>query len=134
MPTRAAVVYSTGYECDIGPHVFPMEKFRLTRDALVEAGDVGAGEVLEPEPAPREDLLLVHTAEYLDDLAHQRWTPRTLYSELPLTAEIVRAYELAAGGTTRARASPCCICTSFAWLLRSAINSNREPPANSQVG
>ena len=102
MPTRAAVVYSTGYECDIGPHVFPMEKFRLTRDALVEAGDVGAGEVLEPEPAPREDLLLVHTAEYLDDLAHQRWTPRTLYSELPLTAEIVRAYELAAGGTTLA--------------------------------
>src|SRR5437867_2507133 len=102
MPTRAAVVYSTGYECDIGPHVFPMEKFRLTRDALVEAGDVGAGEVLEPEPAPREDLLLVHTAEYLDDLAQLRWTPRTLYSELPLTSEIVRAYQLAAGGTTLA--------------------------------
>src|SRR5690242_686396 len=99
MPTRAAVVYSAGYECDIGPHVFPVEKFRLVRDALVHSGDVDAAALLDPEPAPREALLRVHTPEYLDDLAALRWTPRTLYSELPLTEEIVRAYVLAAGGT-----------------------------------
>ena len=102
MPSRAAVVYSPDYVCDIGPHVFPVVKFRLLRDRLVEEGDVGAAELLEPRPAPRVDLLLVHTPEYLEDLEQLRLTPRTLFSELPLDASIVRAYVLAAGGTTLA--------------------------------
>jgi acetoin utilization deacetylase AcuC-like enzyme len=32
--------------------------------------------VVEPAPATREELLRVHTAEYLDDLDHLRWTPQ----------------------------------------------------------
>jgi acetoin utilization deacetylase AcuC-like enzyme len=102
MPAPAAVVHSREYGCDIGPHVFPTEKFALVRERLVSSGEVEEGEILEPAPAPREDLLLVHTPEYLADLEELRWTPRTLPSELPLTAEIVRAYVLAAGGTTLA--------------------------------
>jgi acetoin utilization deacetylase AcuC-like enzyme len=102
MSPRAAVVHSSGYHCDIGSHVFPMEKFQRVRRALVESGDVREDEILSPPPASRADLLLVHTAEYLDDLDHLRWTPRTACSELPLTAEIVHAYVLAAGGTTLA--------------------------------
>ena len=102
MKSRASVVHSSAYECDIGPHVFPMEKFARVRRSLVEAGDVRGDEILTPEPAPSADLELVHTREYLDDLIHLRWTPRTACSELPLTAEIVRAYFLAAGGTTLA--------------------------------
>ncbi len=99
---RAAVVHAPEYQCDIGPHVFPMEKFVLVRQALIAAGDLDEGEILHPEPAPREDLLLVHTPQYLEDLERLRWTPRTACSELPLTAEIVRAYTFAAGGTTLA--------------------------------
>jgi acetoin utilization deacetylase AcuC-like enzyme len=38
----------------------------------------------------------------LDDLESRRWTEATRQSELPLTSEIVRAYLLAAGGTTLA--------------------------------
>jgi acetoin utilization deacetylase AcuC-like enzyme len=102
MPTRAAVVHSPRYRCDIGVHVFPTEKFDLVLRGLVEAGDVEASEVLRPAPAPRDDLLLVHSPEYLEDLGHLRWTPRTACSELPLTEEIVSAYVLAAGGTTLA--------------------------------
>src|SRR5262249_19714246 len=94
--------YSPDYVCDIGPHVFPVAKFRLIRDALVREGDLAADEILTPAPAPRADLLLVHTPEYLDDLDQLRWTPRTMYSELPLDHQIVRAYVLAAGGTTLA--------------------------------
>ena len=45
-----------------------MVKFRLLRDRLVEEGDVGAADLLEPPLAPRADLLLVHTPEYLEDL------------------------------------------------------------------
>lgn len=99
---RAAVVYAEEYRCDIGAHVFPMEKFERVRQALLDAGDVTEGEILHPEPAPREDLLLAHTAAYLADLAELRMTPRTACSELPLTTEIVRAYTYAAGGTTLA--------------------------------
>jgi acetoin utilization deacetylase AcuC-like enzyme len=102
MMARAAVVYSPSYQCDIGVHVFPMEKFALVRRALVDAGDVREDEVLEPVPATREDLELVHAPEYLEDLRALRWTSRTACSELPLTEEIVNAYVLAAGGTTLA--------------------------------
>jgi acetoin utilization deacetylase AcuC-like enzyme len=102
MPPRATVVHSPEYHCDIGSHVFPVEKFERVRRCLVESGDVRDDQILCPGLASRGDLLLVHTAEYLDDLEHLRWTPRTACSELPLTAEIVRAYVLAAGGTTLA--------------------------------
>jgi acetoin utilization deacetylase AcuC-like enzyme len=102
MARRAAVVHSHGYQCDIGPHVFPVAKYGLVRRALVEAGELGDDEVIESEFPSEADLRLVHTAEYLEDLERLRWTPRTACSELPLTAEIVRAYRLAAGGTTRA--------------------------------
>jgi acetoin utilization deacetylase AcuC-like enzyme len=98
----AVVVHAPEYECDIGLHVFPMEKFALVRRSLVQSGVVDDAAILRPITAPREDLLLVHTPEYLSDLDHLRWTPRTACSELPLTAEIVRAYVLAAGGTTLA--------------------------------
>jgi len=102
MSSRAAVVHSPAYRCDIGPHVFPTEKFERVRRELVASGDVSDSEILTPAPAPREDLLLVHTPEYLEDLERLRWTPRTACSELPLSEEIVQAYVLAAGGTTLA--------------------------------
>ncbi len=79
-----------------------MDKFDRVREALIDAGELSAGALLAPVAASRADLLLVHTPEYLDDLEHLRWTPRTLPSELPLEDDIVRAYMLAAGGTTLA--------------------------------
>ena len=102
MSSAAVVVHSPEYFCDIGPHVFPVEKFAMVRAHLVNGREIAAGDILSPAPAPRADLLTAHTPEYLDDLDAMRWTHRTRMSELPLTAEIVRAYKLAAGGTTLA--------------------------------
>ena len=102
MPRRAAVIHSPHYRCDIGPHVFPMDKFDRVREALIAAGEITPDAVLAPAAATRDELLLVHTPEYLDDLEHLRWTPRTLPSELPLHEEVVRSYTFAAGGTTLA--------------------------------
>jgi len=102
MANSAAVVFSPAYHCDIGAHVFPVEKFAWVRRCLIESGDVREEDILEPVEAPEADLELVHTREYLDDLHALRWTSRTACSELPLTSEIVRAYILAAGGTTLA--------------------------------
>jgi acetoin utilization deacetylase AcuC-like enzyme len=100
--SRRIAVYSRQYRCDIGPHVFPVVKFGLTLDGLLASGDVSAADVLEPPEPIDDDLLLGHDADYLSDLRDLRWTPRTMYSELPLTAGIVRAYMLAASGTTLA--------------------------------
>lgn len=102
MSAPPAVVSSPRYQCDIGPHVFPVRKYALILERLVAEGAVRAADVLEPENPGRETLALVHTAEYLDDLERLHYGPRTLVSELPLTAEIVTAYTLAAGGTTLA--------------------------------
>lgn len=102
MDARAAVIWSAGYQCDIGAHVFPMEKFRLLRDRLVGTGRLDPDTILEPVAATRDLLLGCHEEEYLDDLDGLRWTDRTRVSELPLTADIVHAYHLAAGGTVLA--------------------------------
>lgn len=91
-------VYSDQYLVDIGKHVFPIHKYSLIRNGLLEEG-VGEDDIIEPISAPKEDLLLVHSREYLQDLDNLRWTHRTIPSELPLTKEIVDAFILAAGGT-----------------------------------
>ena len=95
-------VYSPGYFCDIGAHVFPMAKFERVRAELLADEDIDEAAFLEPEEASVEDLLLTHTRKYLDDFLGLRQTLRTVSSELPISAQIVRAYRLAAGGTTLA--------------------------------
>jgi acetoin utilization deacetylase AcuC-like enzyme len=95
-----AFVYSDGYYADIGAHVFPTQKYRLVYQALCRQGLIQ--NFIEPEPASGDDLLLVHTADYVEDLLQARSTPRTESSELPISEKIIRALLLAAGGTIRA--------------------------------
>ena len=100
--SRPVVVYSPRYACDIGRHVFPVAKYALILEQLLANGNIEERDVIEP-PAPNpEELRLVHTSAYMDDLDGLNWTERTMASELPLTREIVDAYELAASGTTLA--------------------------------
>ncbi len=96
------VVYSPRYECDIGPHVFPTRKYRLVMERLLAEGLVSPDSVRAPEPASRRVLELVHTRDYLDDLFELRPTPRVLLSELPITAAILDAAILGAGGSVLA--------------------------------
>lgn len=100
--SRPAVVWSAGYTCDLGGHVFPIEKYALVHRRLVDEGAIDAAEVLAPAPAGRALLELAHAREYLDDLDALRWTPRTQRSEMPLTREVVEAFALGAAGTTLA--------------------------------
>ncbi|MBM4195427.1 MAG: histone deacetylase, partial [Gemmatimonadetes bacterium] len=57
------VVYSPQYGIDIGPHVFPTEKYRLVHARLVESRLVDPADAIEPTPAAWDDLALVHTAQ-----------------------------------------------------------------------
>lgn len=92
-------VYSPRYYADIGYHVFPITKYRLVYEKLKNEARIPDKEFYEPEPATEAELSLVHTREYLDDLKNCRWTPRTYYSELPISSEIIELFILAAGGT-----------------------------------
>lgn len=92
-------IYSRAYYCDVGPHLFRTEKYGLLHDMMVETGLAAPQDFLTPEPARREDLELVHTPRYLDDLLSYRYTPRTVSSEMPFSKQIVDAFVLGAGGT-----------------------------------
>ncbi len=94
---RMTAVYAPNLAAfDLGDHVFPAGKYRVLARMLEKKGWT-----LMPveHPASWEDLCLVHTPAYLEDLRHTRWTPRTRYSEIPLTPEIVEAFRLMAAGT-----------------------------------
>lgn len=94
-----AFIYSKHYYADIGVHVFPIIKYREVYEKLIRSGDFDPSDFLEPEPARDDQLGLIHTREYLQDLQNCAWTPRTIYSELPISKEIVHLFRLAAGGT-----------------------------------
>jgi len=102
MKPQARFIYSPNYYCDIGDHVFPTAKFRLTYEALQAAGRVLDDQFIDPAPCEVDDLRLVHTQPYLDDLLSYHHTQRTFSSELPISKDIVDAYLLATGGTVAA--------------------------------
>jgi len=92
-------VFCPRYEADIGPHVFPVEKYRLVRESLLDGKAVtGDAFASPPDPDPRLPGL-VHTPAYLEDLRELRKSAATVSSELPLTREIVTWFEWAVSGT-----------------------------------
>jgi acetoin utilization deacetylase AcuC-like enzyme len=94
------LVYSDGYYLPIGAHVFPAEKYRRIRDRLLSTGVADATDFLEPKPASDQDILLVHTAEYVHKLKTGTLSPREeMEMEIPYSRELVEAFWLAAGGS-----------------------------------
>jgi acetoin utilization deacetylase AcuC-like enzyme len=93
------LVYSARYEIDIGDHVFPTDKYRRIREYLLKEQLATEADFVEPPPPDLDDIRLVHTREFVDEMVHLRWTPRTVRSELPLTEDIVQGYFLHASGT-----------------------------------
>jgi acetoin utilization deacetylase AcuC-like enzyme len=51
-------------------HSFPMAKYRLTRERLLDDGIVSKDDVVEAEAVPWELLRLAHTADYVDAVRH----------------------------------------------------------------
>ena len=61
------LIYSARYHIDIGFHVFPTNKYQLIHERLRTLAD-DSFRFVEPDPAPWEDLALVHTPDYLNRL------------------------------------------------------------------
>lgn len=94
------LVYSDDYFLPIGAHVFPAEKYRLIRQRLRDLRLAEDDDFVAPKLAADDDILLVHTPEYVKKL-----TTGTLSSaeemqlEVPYSKELAYAFWLAAGGS-----------------------------------
>jgi acetoin utilization deacetylase AcuC-like enzyme len=93
-------VYSDEYwMVDIGPHVFPIKKYRLIYEKLLEMG-VRRQDFFTPAPAADEDILLVHSPRYLRKLKTGTLSRAEIAAlELPFSQELVRFAWLTCGGT-----------------------------------
>jgi len=94
------LVYSSDYYLPIGEHVFPAEKYQRVHDRLLESGIATQSDFLVPSPASDEDVLLVHTPQYVHKLKTGTLAAREeLQLEVPYSPELVRAFWSNAGGS-----------------------------------
>ena len=94
------LVYSDNYDLHIGEHVFPTVKYKMIRDRLLREQIIRPEDLLEPEPATDQDVLLVHTEEYVRKLKTGTLSEFEIARmEIPYSPEMVRAAWLAAGGS-----------------------------------
>lgn len=97
------LIYSDRYEVDIGGHVFPTVKYRLVLEDLLARHVARREDLLAPEPAPWEEMALVHSARYLEAVRAGALSPaEEMLLELPFSAELREAAILCCGGTTLA--------------------------------
>jgi acetoin utilization deacetylase AcuC-like enzyme len=97
------LVFHEGYDLNLGDHVFPCQKYRLIRSRLLREGFASPEDFVEPEAAPEEDLLLVHDRGWIERLRDGTLTYHDILKlEIPYSRQMVRAFWLAAGGTTLA--------------------------------
>ncbi len=94
------LVYSNDYYLPIGSHVFPAEKYERIHKKLIETGVAEARDFVAPHPASDQDILLVHTPQYVQKLKTGTLSAREeLEMEIPYSPELVRAFWLSAGGS-----------------------------------
>jgi len=94
------LVYHPQYDLDLGPHVFPSQKFKMVHDALLQEGLAEESDFVEPEPAADEDVLRVHTPAWVKKLQTDSLTlSERMKLEIPVSETTVKAFWLAAGGS-----------------------------------
>jgi acetoin utilization deacetylase AcuC-like enzyme len=94
------LVYHERYDLNLGPHVFPSQKFRLIYEMLLREGIAAEQDFLRPNPATDEDIQRVHTADWVRKLKTGTLTAsEVMLLEVPYSPELVEAVWLAAGGT-----------------------------------
>jgi len=96
--------YSPRYYADIGQgHIFPIRKFELVRDRLLAEQTIHPDEIIEPLPATLDQVLLVHSKDYVSRLCSGTLTTKELRRlGLPWSESLVRRSFYATGGTIAA--------------------------------
>jgi acetoin utilization deacetylase AcuC-like enzyme len=94
------LIYHPRYDLNLGAHVFPSQKFRLIAQALLDEKIASADDFLEPAPASDEDILRVHTPDWVHKLKTGTLTASEVMKlEIPYSTELRDAVWLAAGGS-----------------------------------
>lgn len=94
------LIYTDKYDLNLGAHVFPSQKYRMVHDRLLREGIAEEGDFLAPEPASDEDVLRVHTKQYVTKLKTGTLSHAELAKlEVPYSEELIDACWLAAGGS-----------------------------------
>ncbi len=94
------LIYDDRYDLNLGAHVFPSQKYRLVREALLRDGLVHVDDFLAPQAASDEDILRVHTPEYVQKVKTGTLSVlEKLRMEIPWSKQLVEACWLAAGGS-----------------------------------
>jgi acetoin utilization deacetylase AcuC-like enzyme len=94
------LVYTDKYDLNLGAHVFPSQKYRMVHDRLLREGIAEAGDFLAPQAASDEDVLRVHTKDYVTKLKTGTLSyPELAKLEVPYSEELIEACWLAAGGS-----------------------------------
>lgn len=94
------LIYDARYDLHLGAHVFPSQKYRMVHDRLLEEGLATAEDFLAPQPATDDDVLRVHSQEYVYKLKTGTLSyTEILRMEVPYSKELMDACWLAAGGS-----------------------------------
>ena len=94
------LVYSDGYDLNLGNHVFPSVKYRLVKEKLLREQIVEPEDFVEPPLATDDDIALVHHREYLRKLQTGKLSYlEILRLEIPYSPELIRAVWLCTGGS-----------------------------------
>ncbi len=110
---HVAIVYSKHYQIDMGGaerlHSFDIRKYAKIYLELNTQGFIRPEDVFVPQPVSREQVLLVHTPEFIESLGDSSKVAR--YLEVPIVgvapaglvdAGILNAFRYATGGTIEA--------------------------------
>jgi len=94
------LIYHDGYDLHLGAHVFPSQKYRMIRDKLLADGVAVPEDFLSPEPASDEDVLRVHSQDYVYKLTNGTLSRiEEMRLEVPYSKKLIEACWLAAGGS-----------------------------------
>ena len=94
------LIYDDRYDLNLGAHVFPSQKYRLVYERLLQDVIASQEDFLKPSPASDEDILRVHSQDYVYKLKTGSLTrAEVMRMEVPYSAELIEACWLAAGGS-----------------------------------
>ena len=91
---------SARYIAPLGNHSYPMDKYRLVPERLLAEGILTPEEIVEPQPIALEDILRVHTPEYVHAFLNGALERKALLRlGLPWSRQLVRRAFAVIGGT-----------------------------------
>lgn len=94
------LIYSDGYDLNLGEHVFPSKKYKWLHHRFLWTRFATEEDFLAPAPATDEDVLLAHDAEWVRKLRTGTLSYQEILKlEIPYSRQMVEAFWLAAGGT-----------------------------------